>query len=765
VLKSGILPYSSEFAKAWVQTVFRSGTISNEIYFSHGQYFFPTAHEIHRSLTRTLVIIANQDPTDSIGHLLSRSSDSSSTGEIALFKQVDSKIVYLSTITQPNGRYEFLSVNKNVYGLVEAVALKDGPGLYSGTDLKGADVEASISSVAGTKWFVATKIHRAEIYEHINKIALISIITASMGLGVCGVIFFLAWHRHLAGLEAIEILNNSLMESLNTLEIASRAKSQFLANMSHEIRTPMIAILGMAEMLAESDLSPEQKKYVGVFQNAGNTLLELINSILDMSKVEAGRIELEKTNFDLNQIFTHLSDLQGIRAKQNGLELVINLQSNLPGLVLGDSIRLKQCLINLIENAIKFGQTGNILVGVERVTARPGWLQFSVTDSGIGIPAEKLATIFEPFSQADGSISRRFGGTGLGLSITRHLVELMEGKIWVESTEGKGSTFYFTAHLPESTQVADRVLPNVEIAAKEAVISTPQVFEKICAPLQHLAQTTKTESSPTNSTSTMAPVSAESLRVLLAEDTRDNVLVMQAFFKKTTHQIDVAENGLIAVEKFRANRYDLVLMDVQMPLMDGYEATQEIRRIENKEGRSPTMIIALTAHAFIEDEQRSIEAGCSRHITKPIKKSVILEVLQSIQTKIPVAVIRKPELQTGAAIQSPEIPDPTEVQKKMAGQKIVIHIEDEDLRTLIPAYLDRRREEINDLLNAVAKADYDLLRRMGHKIKGSGGSYGLDQLYKIGGQLESSAQEQDMPAIKNEISSLADFLARIEVTG
>ncbi len=516
------------------------------------------------------------------------------------------------------------------------------------------------------------------------------------------------------------LVENKLRQAKRDAEAASLAKSEFLANMSHEIRTPMNAILGMAEVLSDTELSLKQRKYVGIFQSAGNNLLELINGILDMSKVESGQLELDKEDFSLESTLNELLDLHAMRVFDKGMELVMDLQPGVPEFVYGDAKRLKQCLTNLLGNAIKFSREGLIVITVCRV--ENNLIQFSVADTGIGIPAEKQHSIFEAFAQVDSSITRKFGGTGLGLSITRRLVNLMGGEIWVKSQEGLGSTFYFTASLPKIEQSSDKSVAlsrlkilvvddfsiNCTIMRQALEPLGAQVFEAtsglqalsllsealsagtpmdlaivdcLMPEMDGIELSTQLRSNPLydalkilvlSSTDTHhlgakelkltflpKPIKraeliqviglelkqsiaaaqtkhilnsqpASQACVLLAEDNPDNVMLIKVFLKKAVQRLDVAQDGLIAVEKFRENSYDLILMDVQMPNMGGYEATAEIRRIEKELGRSPVKIIALTAHALKEDEQRSLDAGCDGHLTKPIKKKVLLEILQSL---------------------------------------------------------------------------------------------------------------------------------------
>ncbi len=549
---------------------------------------------------------------------------------------------------------------------------------------------------------------------------------------------------------------------------AARAKSEFLSSMSHEIRTPMNAILGMADLLSDGPLGGEQRRYVDIMRSNGNALLHLINDILDVAKIESGRLSLESVSFDLEDLVSKAVETMGVRAQAKGLELTARILPHVPLNLIGDPLRLRQILINLAANAIKFTENGEVALTVESLSpaealrlgfsagkaggenGQPGapaaWLRFSVADTGIGIAADYLGTIFTDFTQADASIARRFGGSGLGLTIVRRLSELMGGRIEVESEVGRGSTFRVTVALgvdsrpaaaavrgaapcldgvrilivddnetnrlilreilvrsraevteadsgaaalaelgraraagrPYRLMLLDYRMPGmdgVEVARKAIAdgftrtaagnhdtiilmltsddlnfrlarmrkaglrtylikpINRVELLETIGKLLNRRDAAPPPPPGGWDATS----ADARPLRILLAEDSPDNRFLIQAYFKKLPYQVELAENGRIAIDKFKASPPDLVLMDVQMPEVDGLAATRVIRQWEAERGLPPTPIVALTASVLEDDVKRSLAAGCDAHVSKPVKKPALLAAIRKAMAMRPAA--------------------------------------------------------------------------------------------------------------------------------
>lgn len=388
----------------------------------------------------------------------------------------------------------------------------------------------------------------------------------------------------------------ALIEAREQAETASLEKSEFLARMSHEIRTPLNAIIGITDILAESELKPEQEQMTRVCKNAGENLLALVNDILDMAKIEAGEVHLERIAFNLEATITTLCEIFKPKASEKKLNFNLSIDLGKQShSIIADPTRLRQILFNLIGNAIKFTDKGEISVTIEFDDTEKQFVRFSIKDTGVGIPLDKQHLVFQSFAQADSSITRKFGGSGLGLAISKNLVELMGGRIWFESEAGKGSHFHFT-------------IPFILDEASQITTSTSESMDKA---LPYSKE-----------------VIAKKPRILIVDDTEDNRFLLLTYLKNLPFEITEAENGKEALDKVFNENVDLVLMDIQMPIMDGYEATRRIRQWELEHHKKPIPIIAVSANAMLEDIQRSLNAGCTEHLTKPIKKTCLLEMIQ-----------------------------------------------------------------------------------------------------------------------------------------
>ena len=374
-------------------------------------------------------------------------------------------------------------------------------------------------------------------------------------------------------------------------EESVKAKGDFLANMSHEIRTPMNGVLGLLHLVAQTELTEKQQEYIRKAGVSAQNLLRIINDILDFSKIEAGKMEMEFIEFSLKEIFEEIDSMFASKLCESSLTFNILLPHDLPDTIIGDPLRLKQVLINLIANAIKFTQTGEINVQVQELEAESGHLrfEFSVQDTGIGMTCEQMGNLFTPFTQADTSITRKFGGTGLGLTICKNLVGMMDGEIWVESTVGEGSTFHFASCFisPPSEQ------PN-------------RPCEEEIAPVVINSNIVKG-------------------RILLVEDNEINQFIAQELLMAAGYLVDIANNGQMAIDMLESGQYELVLMDIQMPVMDGLTATKKIR--ENPAHRN-LPIIAMSAHAMVSDIEKSLDSGMNDHLTKPVNPELLYSSLE-----------------------------------------------------------------------------------------------------------------------------------------
>jgi PAS domain S-box-containing protein len=493
-----------------------------------------------------------------------------------------------------------------------------------------------------------------------------------------------------------------LQQAKAAAESASATKSDFLASMSHEIRTPMNAIMGIADLLAKTSLSPEQDKYVQIFRRAGDNLLNLINDILDLSKVEASQLELEQTGFSLHDHLEKVMEMVAARAHEKGLALVCEIAPNVPNDLVGDPTRLRQVLLNLLGNAIKFTESGEVSLRVapDGNSAVPTALRFTVSDAGIGISADKLGRVFERFTQADSSTTRRFGGSGLGLTISKRLVELMGGRIWAESAVGNGSVF--------SLVLPFEVWPGATLRAVIPVDRGPEP-------------------------------ALPALRILLAEDSPDNCIITVAYLEGTPYRVEIANTGAIACKMFVAGHYDLVLMDRQMPIMDGLTATRTIRKWEQANDRPPTPIIALTASALKGDREMCLTAGCTAFLTKPIKQEVLLR-----------------------AIKEHSIATPPSSKEESRRKETALVRANPKFADRVPAYLQNCRQNVITMLEALDRVDFETVRTLGHQIRGSGGMFGFQAITDIGTALEQAAESTDTDASRKWVGELSRYLDRVE---
>ncbi len=494
-----------------------------------------------------------------------------------------------------------------------------------------------------------------------------------------------------------------LQQAKGAAESASRTKSDFLASMSHEIRTPMNAIMGIADLLAKTSLTQEQDKYVQIIRRAGDNLLNLINDILDLSKVEASQLELEQTRFSLTELLEKVTEMVAVRAQEKGLELVFGVAPDVSVNLVGDPTRLLQVLLNLVGNAIKFTEFGEVSLRItlDGNPAVPSGLRFTVTDTGIGIAHTHLGRVFERFTQADSSTTRRFGGSGLGLTICKRLVELMGGRIWAESVLGEGSVFLFAAPFEVAIGPLARAGATVDAVAARPLLP---------------------------------------LRILLAEDSPDNRTITLAYLEATPYLVDVAENGAIACRMFEAGHYDLVLMDRQMPVMDGMTATQTIRTWEQANNQQPIPIIALTASALKGDREKCMAAGCTAYLTKPIRQDVLLQAIR--------------EHTFGAdPITSGE--NRRRIQALASAALRIANAK--------PLFLQNCRQNLAAMLDALDRGDLQPMGLLGHGMRGAGGMFGFQGITDIGAALEQAAGSADFEAARTWLAELSEYLDRAEI--
>ena len=526
----------------------------------------------------------------------------------------------------------------------------------------------------------------------------------------------------LAAAAARNRLSEELIVARRAAESANQSKSAFLATMSHEIRTPMNVIIGLSHLCLQTRLDQSQRSYVEKINRAALSLLDIINDVLDFSRIEAGKLELSKEDFDLRSCLARVDSLVGFLARSKGLTFEINISEEIPYFLHGDAVRLGQILINLAGNAVKFTEKGFVKITIVNEALRPGEvdLKFSIHDTGIGLSPEQIQRLFQSYSQAEATIHRKYGGSGLGLVISRQLAELMQGRIWIDSVVGQGSIFHFTARFGRGKQIEESVMQQAaELGAARAR-------------LRHA-------------------------RILVVEDNPFNQLVVKELLGLVEARVIVANNGKEALQQLANEKFDLVLMDAQLPVMDGYETT---RRILEKPGLAAQRIIAMTGNVTMDDRKRCLSVGMSDFIPKPINPEQMYLILAKWLPSVNEVDESTEEkaLDVAEFIESNEMPviDMNQLRKMFFDDSALI-------RKLAFNFIEVANDTLSEMRVAYDNKDLKELSRLGHKLKSSAGTIGAASFADLCDALEKAESNQDWIAVETATQQLPLLLKRIAV--
>jgi PAS domain S-box-containing protein len=518
----------------------------------------------------------------------------------------------------------------------------------------------------------------------------------------------------------LEQANRELEEANVAAQAANKAKGQFLANMSHELRTPLNGVIGMTELLRDTQLDDRQRGFVEACYSSGRALLTLISDVLDFSKIEAGKLELDEREFDLGTMVQETVAAMAIQARQKGLQLLSRIDPQAHRRVRADDVRLRQILVNLIGNAVKFTEAGEVAVKVELAApqADKPAIRFEVSDTGIGIPADRSDRLFQSFSQADSSTTRKYGGTGLGLAISKNLVELMGGQIGVVSQPGRGSTFWFMVPLqPISSKWPD------QNASTDATVVRAQTLAALL----------------------------KGRRVLLAEDNRVNRMYVQEVLRQGGVQCHAVENGIQAIQAAQSERFDLVLMDCQMPEMDGFEATRRIREMEcGGQLAGHLLVIALTANAIKGDREHCLEAGMDSYIGKPFEANALLEMIGCLLAAKDKKPAEEPPAELGQT--PPPADSPLPIDRGALLARCMGNLE--FAQSLLSDFERDLPERVQQIAQRIHQGDARATAESAHALKGAAGTVTAEPLRTLAAEIEAAGKAGDLPQVASLVNQL-----------